>query len=148
MTDPASTPSNLQATWRRICVVGAVVVGLADASLSGIAYLGGLPGWLPTQSGGDKVGHLLMFGSLAFFLDGALGYRRLARRAPAFAHLGPIVLWCVVAFDEWAQRFSPIRTSELADLVADTIGIVGFAVISTWIDGWLGRRNASRVTVA
>jgi VanZ family protein len=140
MISSARPAGRLQASWRRICVVGAVLVASVDVSLSVLAYLGRLPSALPTENGGDKVGHFLMFGGLAFFVDGAAHYRRLGARAPSFAHAGPVWLWVVVAIDEWAQRFSPTRTSELADLVADTLGIAAFALLSSAFDTWLGRR--------
>lgn len=137
MNAESPQPATFHRQWRRLCAVGAVLVFVVDLAASIAAYTGTLPAALPTANGGDKAGHLLMFGSLAFFLDGMLGYRPIASWAPRWAHLGPIVLWVVVATDEWAQRFSPLRTSELGDLIADTVGIVGFAWVSGGIDAWL-----------
>ncbi len=120
---------------------------LAVASLAAlvgvsiVAYLGKLPPWLPNVGGVDKVGHFFMFGSVAFFADGAFGYRPLGR-ALAWPRFAPVLLWVPTAIDEWAQRFSPHRSSELGDLLADALGIVLASWLSAAIDRRLGRRGA------
>ncbi len=113
------------------------MVGFAVV-VSIFAYRGRLPRWLPTTGGMDKVGHFLIFGAIAFFADGALRYRPLTRRTP-WPRLAPLLVWVPVAIDEWAQRFSPHRSSDLADLAADTLGIALGAWLSHAIDRRLGR---------
>jgi hypothetical protein len=57
--------------------------------ISAGAYLGALPASLPAVPHADLAGHAVLFGLLAFFLDGALAYRPLMRGA-AFPRLAPV----------------------------------------------------------
>jgi hypothetical protein len=122
-----------QRAWRRACRVGVVAQTTLAVAVSALAYRNALPAWTPAFEGADKIGHFAIFGLLAFFLDGALGYRALSRRA-TWLRLAPLGLWVVVAIEEWAQRFSPHRTSDLRDLLADTLGIALLAWASRRID--------------
>jgi VanZ family protein len=137
----AAAPNLAQSRWRLACTIGAATMVSFALAVSATAYRGKLPASLPQTEGLDKVGHFLIFGAVAFFADGALRYRRLTRRTP-WMRLAPVLVWLPVAIDEWAQRFSPHRSSELADLVADTLGIALGAWLSFAIDRWLGRRAA------
>lgn len=137
----AALPNQAQSRWRLACI-GLAVAHVAFAiGVSALAYAGKLPAWLPPTPGIDKLGHFVIFAAVAFFADGALGYRPFVRRAP-WLRLGPVLVWVPVAIDEWAQRFSMRRTPELADLLADTLGIAFGAWLSLAIHRWLGRRDA------
>lgn len=102
-TRPASSR-----TWRALLVLLLVVVSylaLTPASLEG------------SESGLDKVGHLVAFTALAF--SGYLGLpasrgTRAALLCGLFAYGGLI---------EILQLFVPGRSSELGDLLADGLGI-------------------------
>ena len=141
MDAPTTAPSLAQSRWRIACTFGVATMITFAVVVSGFAYRGMLPAWLPSTGGMDKVGHFLIFGAVAFFADGAFRYRRLTRRA-RWLRLAPVLVWVPVAVDEWAQRFSPYRTSELGDLAADTLGIALGATVSFAIDRWLGRASA------
>ena len=95
------------------------------------AYLGALPTSLPDLPHFDKLGHAVLIGGLAFFLDGALEQRRLFAGL-AFPRLGPALVVLVAGTEEYLQRLSPRRSSDLADFAADVIGVCFFA--------WLSRR--------
>ncbi len=88
-----------------------VVVG------SFVAYAGGIPTFV-AASGADKVLHAVMSFTLTFLLVRARGGQ--ARWVGA-------AVFVVLALDEYAQRFSPNRSSDWNDLIADLIGIL-FAV--------------------
>lgn len=98
------------------------------------AYTGALPTSLPDFPGFDKLGHAILIGGLAFFLDGALGQRRLVAGLP-FPRLGPAVIVVAAGIEEYLQRLSPRRSSDVWDFVADVVGVCFFA--------WLSRRVAS-----
>jgi hypothetical protein len=104
------------------------------------AYAGLLPTSLPAVPYADKLGHALLIGGLAFFLDGALDHRRL-RPALAFPfpRLGPAIILVVSGVEEYLQRLSPRRTSDLMDYAADVVGICFFAWLSLRVDR--GRRE-------
>lgn len=69
----------------------------------------------------DKVVHLAIFGLL-----GALGGRAAARALPDRRAL-LVLAGCIAfgLFDEWYQRFTPGRASDLADWLADAVGAAG-----------------------
>ncbi|MFO0761513.1 MAG: hypothetical protein U0359_33850 [Byssovorax sp.] len=93
------------------------------------AYLGFLPTTLPGLPHADLVGHAVLIGPLAFFLDGVLDHRPLLRPVP-WARLAPLLVIAVAGLEEYAQRFSARRDSSYSDFFADVIGIVAFSVLS------------------
>jgi hypothetical protein len=93
------------------------------------AYLGVLPTFIAAVPHLDLLMHLLLIGGVAFFLDGALQQRPLYRGRGSLAGLAVIA---VAGFEEWAQRFSPRRSSTWEDFFADVIGV--FLMV------WLSRR--------
>lgn len=92
---------------------------------------------LPPVQGSDKVAHIIAyFGLMIWF--GQLYFRRFHPRiAVALLALGVLL--------EFLQRLTPYRTFEVADMVADGMGIaLAWGLASTrmgaWligIDGWL-----------
>jgi hypothetical protein len=92
------------------------------------AYTGRLPTSLPGFPHADKLGHAVLIGGLAFFLDGALERRRLFE-ARAFPRLAPVLVLLVAGIEEYLQRLSPRRTSDIADFAADVVGVCFF----TWL---------------
>jgi len=86
--------------------------------------------WLRALPGGDKLGHFLILGGLAFTLNHALNGR-------SFRMLGhPVLLGSALALafaatEECTQLWIPGRTFDLADLAADALGI--------WLLGRLAR---------
>jgi hypothetical protein len=95
------------------------------------AYTGLLPTSLPDLPYFDKLGHAILIGGLAFFLDGALGHRPLWAGI-SFPRLGPTIVVVAAGLEEYLQRLSPRRSSDLGDFVADVVGVCFFS--------WLSRR--------
>jgi len=95
----------------------------------GITWLSSQPSTnLPAQLfvGEDKLVHMAIYGLL-----GAL-----AARAAVRGQLGRHALWLYLAcvayglFDEWYQQFTPGRSSDLLDAVADAVGAgAGFLLV-------------------
>jgi hypothetical protein len=97
------------------------------------AYTGTLPTSIPGLPHSDLFGHAVLIGPLAFFLDGALGFRPAFRALPAL-RLAPLLVAAAAGLEEYAQRFSARRDSCWSDFFADLLGIVIFS--------WLARRLA------
>jgi len=98
-------------------------------AMSVAAYTGRIPTSLPQVPHADWLGHAVGIGGLAFFLDGALRRRPLPGGRGSLA--AAIVL-LAAGVEEYAQRFSPRRSSSWGDFAADVVGGIFFV--------WLSRR--------
>jgi hypothetical protein len=75
--------------------------------------------WIPW---GDKLGHLVLFGILAFLVN--LRFRAGETRLGPFTVLkGSTLVAAAVSLEECSQLFFPSRTFDLVDLAADFVGI-------------------------
>ena len=95
----------------------------------------------PDVEGIDKVGHFLVFGLLATLVvrNGFL---------PGYAWLAVTLVSVFGMTDEWHQSFTPGRSVEFADWVADTFGaMLAVALYARWgwyrgrLEGSLGRKR-------
>ncbi|APR75483.1 Hypothetical protein A7982_00829 [Minicystis rosea] len=98
------------------------------------AYAGVLPTTLSGLPHADLLLHFLFIGGVAFFADGALRHRPLWRR---HGSLGGFAVIVVAGIEEWAQRFSPRRSSTWSDFTADVLGVILFV--------WLSRRVTAKL---
>ncbi len=115
-----------------------VIIILADANRLGIlARVYDFPD-------GDKVGHIGLYGTLAFLvnltilrMDGISDVRRKAVNATW-------MLLLIIALEEWSQRFFHERNSDWRDLLASYFG-VAVGVLLAWmisqIIAWVISRN-------
>ena len=71
--------------------------------------------------GGDKLGHVVLFGGLAFVA--ALGFPRATPVAGVRLPLSALIVAVVVTVEEATQAWFPGRTSSLLDLLASYVGI-------------------------
>jgi hypothetical protein len=107
------------------------------------AYTGLLPTSLPDFPGFDKLGHAVLIGGLAFFLDGALAHRRLLQ-AHAFPRLAPVLIVAAAGIEEYLQRLSSRRSSDWGDFAADVVGVCFFAWLARRVsDTWSARAAVS-----
>jgi VanZ family protein len=113
---------------------------VAHLGLVVLISIGAYTGHLLTSLRGfphaDKLAHAVLIGGLAFFLDGALDHRRLWHRY-AFPRLAPVLVLLAAGIEEYLQRLSPRRSSDLGDFAADVVGVC----LLTWLSG---RYAASR----
>ncbi len=105
--------------WRGWCwpvlLAGMIVYASGTGNVAG-----------PRIIGFDKVAHFFVFGLLATLVV-RNGFAR--RRA----WLAIVIVSAFGASDEWHQSFTPGRTMQVADWVADTLGaIVAVAVYTRW----------------
>lgn len=109
-----------------------VVVYFADsrAHLHWFTYLRSIPG-------GDKYGHFLLMGSLAFLVNLSLSCRVVRIAGRGFL-LGSLLVLILITIEELSQRFVPYRTFDLLDLLADYLGVFVFS----WLALAVQRRRA------
>jgi undecaprenyl-diphosphatase len=90
-----------------------------------MAYLNILPLYLLDWPMADKVLHLLLIGSIAFWLNLWLKGRTVAIGRWAIP-LAVLIPFTIALAEEIAQAFSPLRTASLWDLSSDAIGLLLF----------------------
>lgn len=95
------------------------------------AYAGALPTTLRGLPHADLVMHFLLIGGLAFFADGALRRRPLWR---GHGSMGGFAVILLAGIEEWAQRFSPRRSSTWSDFAADVGGVILFVWLSRCVN--------------
>ena len=81
---------------------------------------------------GDKIGHLSLFGLLTLATNLALRFKIL-RLGILQIYIGTLLVIIFVSLEELSQHFIPKRTLDLQDLLADSIGIFIFTLISYWL---------------
>ena len=74
---------------------------------------------------GDKLGHLFLMGLFSFFLNMALDCRRIKPGRVSIL-LGSLIVFVIVATEEFSQIWIASRTPDLIDLMFDAIGIYLF----------------------
>jgi polysaccharide biosynthesis protein VpsQ len=120
-----------QAMWVALCKKGFALQMTMVVMIATSAYLG----WIPTAIGFlphfDLVGHFGLIGMTAFFLDGALAYRKVHPAVP-WLRQAPLYVFTVAGIEEAAQALSPRRSSCFSDLFADLLGIVVLTAVSKY----------------
>jgi VanZ family protein len=98
----------------------AVVILADNGKLASLHFIYDFPN-------GDKAGHFILFGILAFLLDLTFfqALPRADRKRVAFM-IG-LVLALLIGLEEFSQKFIPERTSSLFDLLASYIGVFFFS---------------------
>jgi VanZ family protein len=76
-----------------------------------------------TYPAGDKVGHVTLFGGLAFLA--ALGFTRRTRLLGGLVPVSTVVIVVLVTLEEASQAWFPGRTASVWDLLASYVGIAG-----------------------
>jgi len=99
------------------------------AVVTQMAYLDALPWDLLSWPFADKVLHCLLFGAVAFWLHlWSAGYK--VKIGPWPLPLAILLPFTVAAIEEGLQSFSPLRSADWTDLVADLLGLLLFWQLS------------------
>ncbi len=77
-------------------------------------------------TGGDKIGHFLLYGPFTLTINAALNFRRLR----SGLYLGSLLVFCFTLAEELCQSFIPSRNVELLDILANSAGILLFSWFS------------------
>jgi hypothetical protein len=115
-------------------VLNSLIILLAVLGIVFVAWVilsadrGSMPGFIAALyrfPNGDKLGHFLLMGVLAFIITLALPRR--------FQPAGLAVLAAVLALEEFSQQFINHRTSSWLDLICSLAGVAVFGGASLWI---------------
>lgn len=82
---------------------------------------------------GDKVGHFCLFGLLALGANFAFKLKSYSVLSYNL-YIGSSVVFLFVLLEELSQYFIPSRTLDIADLLADALGILTFSLITKLIN--------------
>jgi len=86
---------------------------------------------------GDKLGHIVLWGTFAFFINLALGGRTIGIAGKRLL-IGPLIAIAIVSVEEASQGLLSNRTLDAGDMVANLVGIGLATVASTW---YISRRK-------
>ncbi|NRD23420.1 VanZ family protein [Winogradskyella litoriviva] len=97
--------------------------------------------WLPF---GDKIGHFFLFGCLTLGVNFAFNFKKFTFWE--VLPLGTFLVSVFVLIEELSQGFLPNRTLDVADLLADGLGIVSFTFIGNVLSkkGFFGLRVTNK----
>ena len=82
---------------------------------------------------GDKLGHMILFGTLTLFANVGSHFRRVSL-GKVRPYLGAVVVAIVVIIEECSQQYFPSRTFDGYDLLADGLGIMLFSLLSLYLE--------------
>jgi VanZ family protein len=121
-------------------VRGLSLWGPVGAGMGTIFYLSAQPDVSLPTGVDDKTAHYLAYMALGLLVVRALARGLPARITAAVASLSLAITIGYGATDEWHQSFVPGRSTELADLFADSLGALG-AVGLCWAWGMIAIRS-------
>jgi predicted transporter len=115
-----------RAWWAAVCYATFIAVLVA------LANIGSFP--MPIKSlrtlpCADAIGHFLLMGGLAFFVNLALE-ARVVRVGPAPILLGSLIVFAIVLAEEISQQWLRHRTFSWTDLFGDVVGIICFGSLA------------------
>lgn len=76
---------------------------------------------------GDKIGHIVLYGIMAFLLNYGFGGKKWLNLS-----VGSLIVFMFAFLEELSQAYFPSRSFDLADVLADIIGIVLFTIVFQW----------------
>ena len=113
-----------RAAWRVTLIYGVLLIVIVV--LAGTGNLGGILGAIHRVPLGDKIAHFVLVGLLAYAVNISVpgrvfGYGRVT------VTQGTLWVLAVVTLEEISQYWLPSRNFDLADLLADVLGIAVFS---------------------
>lgn len=109
-------------SWRVLTIIYSAIL----ASITYMAYRNTLPTEYINYPHLDKVGHFILVGFAAFLFHKLFKGKKIIKNKIA---LGPLLVMLIFAIDEYAQKFSAVRTCSLYDFMANTSGVVFFMLV-------------------
>jgi polysaccharide biosynthesis protein VpsQ len=112
--------------WLPFSVFFLFIVGIIVAN--DLGQIQSIINWINSVPFGDKVGHTIFIGTLAYLLNYALVDRTIKIGRHKIL-LGCIIIAIAMTLEEFSQIWIPSRTFDLIDMAANYVGIA--------IAGWL-----------
>jgi polysaccharide biosynthesis protein VpsQ len=125
----------LMKRWLPFLLFLSLIIGIIVAD--DLGRLRSLINLITAVPGGDKCGHAIFIGTLAFLLNYALA-GRLVKIGHHQILLGCSIVAVAMTVEEFSQIWIPARTFDLLDLAANYFGIT--------MAGWLWLRSNPRPT--
>ena len=117
-------------TWLAILFTLFILLIIVMADLGVLAqYLG----FLYVYPFGDKVGHFILYGILAFLLNLALFRSVPAQSRSAIAVKCGLILALLIGLEEFSQQYFSNRTFDLVDLMFGYLGLIFFSWLALTI---------------
>ena len=76
---------------------------------------------------GDKIGHIVLYGIMAFLLNYGFRGRKWFK-----IQIGSLIVLLFSVLEEISQAYFPSRSFDWADIMASVVGIVLFTVLFQW----------------
>jgi polysaccharide biosynthesis protein VpsQ len=112
--------------WLPFSVFFLFVVGIIVAN--DLGQIQSIISWVNSIPFGDKVGHTIFIGTLAYLLNYAL-IDRTIKIGHCKILLGCVIIAVAITLEEFSQIWIPSRTFDLIDMAANYAGIV----IASWL---------------
>ena len=112
----------LGSVLRKASAISFLGLIIALVIIANLGEGGRIWGWLHNIPYADKVGHLLLFGTLSFLFNFAFSKRGVRKLIPPFTTV-TVILLAVVSLEEFTQKFISTRSFDLRDWFADLLGI-------------------------
>lgn len=106
-----------------LLIVAGIIVA---ADVKSTSYLLNFVGNVPY---GDKIGHFILFGGLAFLVNLSLGARSFCLKRFSYL-LGSLIVLLVITIEEFTQIFMRGRTFSWIDLLCGYAGVLFFGEIA------------------
>ena len=113
---------------KRICLPAAffaflvLIIYQADTAYYNFAFK--MVGKIPY---GDKIGHIVLYGIMAFLLNYGFRGRKWFK-----IQIGSLIVLLFSVLEEISQAYFPSRSFDWADIMASVVGIVLFTVLFQW----------------
>jgi polysaccharide biosynthesis protein VpsQ len=106
--------------WLPFLIFFLFIIGIIVAN--DLGQISGIINRINTIPFGDKIGHAIFIGTLAYLLNYALA-DRLIKIGDYKILLGCLIIAVVMTMEEFSQIWIPTRTFDLVDLLANYLGI-------------------------
>ena len=112
--------------WLTILFIVFIILVIVLADIGRLGFLGVVYDF----PNGDKAGHFILFGMLAFLLDLTFFQALPHADQKQVAVIIGLILALLIGLEEFSQKFIPLRTFSLFDLSASYMGVIFFSWLS------------------